>query len=46
MTRYCTKLKGLDLGHNAITDISFIENMPHLRVLILADNDLTDISPL
>ena len=44
--RYCKKLLGLDLGHNAITDIGFIENMPSLRVLILADNDLTDISPL
>ena len=44
--RYCRKLKGLDLGHNAITDISFIKYMPELRVLILADNDLTDISPL
>ena len=45
--QYCTKVKYLDLGHNnAITDISFARSMPDLEVLILAINDISDISPL
>lgn len=45
--KYCTDLQALDLGHQAITDISFIaDNFPELRILILADNKITDISPL
>ena len=36
--QYCTELRALDLGHNNITDISFLRSMPELRVLILADN--------
>ena len=35
---YCTDLKALDLGHNNLTDITFLRNMPHLRVLILGEN--------
>ena len=38
LLKYCTKLKGLDLGHNNLTDISFLLNMPHLKVLILGEN--------
>lgn len=45
--KYCTKLEALDLGHQHITDISMIpEYLPNLKVLILADNKITDISPL
>lgn len=45
--KYCTKLKALDLGHQAITDISVIGNyLPDLRILILADNKITDITPI
>lgn len=45
--KYCTKLKALDLGHQAITDISIIgDYLPDLRVLILADNKITDLSPI
>lgn len=45
--KYCTKLKALDLGHQAITDISVIgEYLPDLRILILADNKISDISPI
>ena len=36
--RYCTALKALDLGHNSLTDVSFLEPLRELRVLILADN--------
>ena len=36
--RYCTALKALDLGHNSLTDVSFLAPLKELRVLILADN--------
>ena len=38
LLKYCTNLKALDLGHNDLTDISFLSSMPHLKVLILGDN--------
>ena len=45
--QYCTDLLALDLGHQSITDISGIcEWLPELRLLILADNCIWDISPL
>lgn len=45
--RYCTDLIGLDLGHNYIRDLSFLEYMPNLKVLILVDNcGLSDFSAL
>ena len=45
--KYCPDLEALDLGHQALTDISCIpEYMPKLRVLILADNMISDLSPL
>ena len=45
--KYCTDLQALDLGHQAITDISVIgEYLTELRILILADNRITDLSPL
>jgi len=45
--KYCTKLQALDLGHQAITDISVIgEYLKDLRILILADNRISDITPL
>ena len=45
--QYCTDLLALDLGHQCITDISEIcEWLPELRLLILADNRIWDISPL
>jgi len=47
MLKYCTDVKYLDLGHNMyITDISFVSYMPKLEVLVLAMNDIVDISPL
>lgn len=36
--KYCTDLRALDLGHNAITDYSFLQYLPELRILIVADN--------
>lgn len=36
--KYCTDMRALDLGHNKVTDISFLQNMPELRILILVDD--------
>lgn len=45
--KYCTEVKYLDLGHNAtLQDISFVEYMPNLEVLILAMAKWSDASPL
>ena len=45
--KYCTELQALDLGHQAIQDITVLgEYLPNLRVLILADNRIKDISPI
>ena len=45
--RYCTELRALDIGHNNVKDLSFLEPLTHLRVLILACNpELKDLSPL
>ena len=39
---YLPDLLALDLGHNSIDDLSFLRLYPKLKVLILADNDLTN----
>ena len=45
--RYCTDLIALDLGHNAIDDLSWLEPLQGLQLLILADNrQLRDLTPL
>lgn len=45
--KYCTELRALDIGHNVVTDLSFLEPLTHLRVLILACNpDLKNIQVL
>ncbi len=44
--RYCRNMLALDLCHNAITDVSFLRSFPKLKLLIIGDNQLTDISPL
>lgn len=45
--KYCTDLLALDLGHQSISDLSIIgDYLPELRLLILADNCIYDISPL
>lgn len=43
---YCKDLLALDLGHNIITDLSFLYGLPKLRILILACNRITDLTPL
>ena len=44
--RYCTDLVALDLGHQKLTDISFLRPLKKLRVLILVDSYISDISVL
>ena len=46
--KYCTDLVALDLGHNYLTneDLEVLQYLPHLQLLILADNKITDISAL
>lgn len=39
---YCPNLLALDLGHNKIKEVGFLRNYPDMRVLILADNQLTN----
>ena len=46
LLRYCTQLRALDFGHNGCNDLSFLSGLKELRVLIVAINRLTDISPL
>ncbi len=36
--RYCTDMEALDLGHNWVSDLSFLRYMPKLKILILVDN--------
>ena len=46
--KYCTDLEALDLGHNYLTnnDLTVISGLTKLKILILADNKITDISAL
>ncbi len=45
--KYCTDLMYLDLGHNSLmSDISFINYMPKLKIAILVDSKISDLSPL
>lgn len=42
--RYCKNLQALDLGHNGIKNLEFLRNWPHMKILILADTRVTDLS--
>ena len=44
--KFCKGLKAIDVGHNSVTDISWLTNFPELKVLIIAINRVEDISPL
>ena len=44
--RYCTEMVCLDLGHNNITHCEFVAFMPDLKYLILADTEVSDLTPL
>ncbi|MPM19738.1 hypothetical protein SDC9_66164 [bioreactor metagenome] len=44
--KYCTDLVYLDVGHNKITSLAFLEGLTKLRVLIVGSNKLPDITPV
>lgn len=44
--RYCTNLVAIDLGHMSITHCEWAAFMPKLKYLIIADTNVSDISPL
>ncbi len=45
--RMCRKLRALDLGHNYLTDLNFLNYLPDIEVLIISPNyGLKDISPI
>ncbi len=45
--RFCKKLIALDLGHNLLTSLDFLSEMPQLKVLILGANYyIESIEPL
>lgn len=44
--KYCKNLLALDIGHNEIDDLSFLYDLPQLKVLIVACNQITDITPV
>ena len=44
--KYCTDMVALDIGHNAVKDVSFLNYMPKLRILILVDNRVSDLTPV
>ena len=48
LRQYCPNLLALDLGHNDVSDLTFLKAWPKLRRLIIVDSKtpITDISPL
>ena len=45
--KYCKNLLALDIGHNQVKDLSFLYDLPNLKVLILACQiELRDITPI
>ena len=46
VVKYCKNLYALDIGHNSFKDLSFLYEMPQLRVLIVACGDAKDITPI
>lgn len=45
--KYCTEVEYIDFGHNGqMSDISFVEFMPKLKVLIMVDCNTPTLEPL
>lgn len=44
--RYCTDLVALDLGHMFFRDLSFLESLKNLKILIIVEERFHDISVL
>ena len=46
VVKYCKNLYALDIGHNQFDDLSFLEEMPQLRVLIVAAGNAKNIDAI
>ena len=46
MLVWCKNLYALDIGHHPVKKLDFLYELPELRVLIVAINELTDITPI
>lgn len=44
--RYCPKLVAVDIGHSNAQDCSWLEGTPEMKYLILADTDISDLTPV
>lgn len=44
--RYCEEIVAMDLGHMAVSDISWVEYMPELTYLVLAHSQVQYIEPI
>ncbi len=44
--RYCTEMVAVDLGHSHATNCEWAKYLTHLKYLILADTEISDLSPL
>lgn len=46
--KYCWKLQALDFGHNNVTDLSFLYDLPNLKILIAAvqENSVGSLEPI
>ena len=44
--KYCTDIICMDLGHQAVKDLSFLNYMPHMQYLILGEIPARDFTPL
>ena len=44
--KYCKNLLALDIGHNAVKDLSFLYDLPKLKILIIVDNQFQDLTPV
>ena len=44
--KYCTDVRYIDIGHNSITNIDFVNYMPKLEVAVFSITYIDDISPL
>lgn len=44
--KYCPDLQLVDVGHNYLTNLSFVKYLPKLRCLIVSDGRVSDISDI
>lgn len=44
--RYCTDIQCVDIGHMPVANCEWAAYMPNLKYLIIAETQITDISPL